>query len=311
MREKRNFAERTKTLSNNEVRKKYLLVYEGKETEAIYFDAVNELKQYISINPLIELIPVIRSYSEDGWSNPKKILDRMIRNIEELKSGVVFYETLLNWIMEYLQDDGPLINNRLLSRSYWCMLRQICEEKLRVSLDDKIDNPEVACQKIFDILQEEMKLENVVTDIPRILNNSALTYSEEIDKICLIVDRDKDSFSTDQYDYVFEQCKMKKFGLYVTNPNFEFWLLMHFDDVTELDQDLLLDNPKVTAERRYCENELRKRIPRYKKSKYNAMELVKNIEKAIQNESQYCEDVEKLKDKIGSNIGKLIQEMQR
>lgn len=311
MREKRNFAERTKTLSNNEVRKKYLLVYEGKETEAIYFDAVNELKQYISINPLIELIPVIRSYSEDGWSNPKKILDRMIRNIEELKSGVVFYETLLNWIMEYLQDDGPLINNRSLSRSYWCMLRQICEEKLKFSLDDKIDNPEVACQKIFDILQEEMKLENVVTDIPRILNNSALTYSEEIDKICLIVDRDKDSFSTDQYDYVFEQCKMKKFGLYVTNPNFEFWLLMHFDDVTELDQDLLLDNPKVTAERRYCENELRKRIPRYKKSKYNAMELVKNIEKAIQNESQYCEDVEKLKDKIGSNIGKLIQEMQR
>ena len=86
MREKRSFAERTRVLPNDEVKKKYFLVYEGKDTEAIYFEAVDVLREHISINPLIEVIPVIRSYSEDGWSNPKKILDRMIKNIEELKN---------------------------------------------------------------------------------------------------------------------------------------------------------------------------------------------------------------------------------
>ena len=182
MREKRSFAERTRVLPNDEVKKKYFLVYEGKDTEAIYFEAVDVLREHISINPLIEVIPVIRSYSEDGWSNPKKILDRMIKNIEELKSGEVSYETLLNWIMDYFHDYGILENNRPLAKSYWTTLQQICEEKLEVSLEEKVDNLQMACELIFDILKEESKLENIVADIPRIINNSVLTYSEEIDK---------------------------------------------------------------------------------------------------------------------------------
>lgn len=227
MREKRSFAERTRVLPNDEVKKKYFLVYEGKDTEAIYFEAVDVLREHISINPLIEVIPVIRSYSEDGWSNPKKILDRMIKNIEELKSGEVSYETLLNWIMDYFHDYGILENNRPLAKSYWTTLQQICEEKLEVSLEEKVDNLQMACELIFDILKEESKLENIVADIPRIINNSVLTYSEEIDKICLIVDRDKDSFTSAQYDYVVEQCKNRNYGIYITNPCFEFWLLTY------------------------------------------------------------------------------------
>ena len=56
------------------------LYMRGSETEVIYFDAVRSLRGDIGINPLIELIPLIRSFSEDGWSNPKKILDRVIEN---------------------------------------------------------------------------------------------------------------------------------------------------------------------------------------------------------------------------------------
>lgn len=311
MREKRSFAERTKILPNDEVKKKYFLVYEGKDTEAIYFDAVDLLKEQISINPLIEVVPLIRSYSEEGWSNPKKILDRIIQNIEELKSGEVSYETLLNWIMDYFQEDGIIANNRTLAKSYWTTLRQICEEKLEVSLEEKVENIQVASARILDILKEKSKLKNVVVDIPRIINNSALTYSDEIDKICLIIDRDKDSFTSAQYDYVIAQCKTRNYGVYISNPCFEFWLLMHFDDVRELDSELIRDNFKVSAERRYCEQELRKRIPRYNKSKYDAIELVKNVEKAIQNEHLYCENVNELKNEIGSNVGLLIREMQK
>lgn len=39
MRESRTFAERTKVLKSDEAIKKYFLVYEGKDTEVIYFDA--------------------------------------------------------------------------------------------------------------------------------------------------------------------------------------------------------------------------------------------------------------------------------
>ena len=190
-------------------------------------------------------------------------------------------------------------------------MQQICEEKLGVSLEEKVGNLQMACEMIFDILKEESKLENIVADIPRVINNSVLTYSEEIDKICLIVDRDKDSFTPVQYDYVVEQCENRNYGIYITNPCFEFWLLMHFDDVKELDQELLLENPKVSAERRYCEQELRKRIPKYSKSKYDAIGLVRNVEKAIRNESLYCENEKELKNTIGSKVGMLIREMQK
>ena len=60
---------------------------------------VSQNRSKIGIDPLIELVPIVRSYSEEGWSNPKKIVDRMLLNLEESRLGVVSYETLLNWFI--------------------------------------------------------------------------------------------------------------------------------------------------------------------------------------------------------------------
>ena len=38
---------------------------------------------------------------------------------------------------------------------------------------------------------------------------------------------------------------------------------------------------------------------------------IKNIDKAIENEKGFCEDIDKIKDVIGSNVGKLIEEMRK
>lgn len=310
MREKRNFAERTKALRSDEVRKKYFLVYEGKDTELLYFDAVNELRREIKINPLIELVPIVRSYSEDGWSNPKKIVDRMSQNIQESQTGVISYETMLNWIMEYFQDEGYIANNRTFAKTVWRTLQWICEEKLKVSLNDNIHDLNCACQKLFECLNKETEFSNLVIDIAKIVNYGKITYEENFDKICFIVDRDKESFTAEQYDYVILQCEEKHYGFFLTNPCFEFWLLLHFTDVGDLDSDKLLENPLVTAKYRYAENELRKRIPRFKKSKYDALSLVRNINTAITNEEYFCEEIIGLKTNVGSNIGILIKEMQ-
>ena len=115
MREKKAFAQRTHTRNTDEVRKKYFLVYEGAETEDIYFEGVNENRQKIGINPLIELVPMTRSYSEEGWSNPKKILDRVMKNLYENKTGQISYETLMNWVMDYFYDEGILTTSKVLS----------------------------------------------------------------------------------------------------------------------------------------------------------------------------------------------------
>ena len=105
MREKRTFAQRTKRLKPDEAKRKYFLVYEGSDTESLYFEAVDSMRMAIGIDPLIELIPIIRSYSEEGWSNPRKILDRIIDNLKEDETAYISYETLLNRIMDYLYEE--------------------------------------------------------------------------------------------------------------------------------------------------------------------------------------------------------------
>lgn len=61
MRESRTFAERTKALKSDEALKKYFLVYEGSDTELIYFDTVDSMRENIGINPRIELIPIMHT----------------------------------------------------------------------------------------------------------------------------------------------------------------------------------------------------------------------------------------------------------
>lgn len=105
------------------------------------------------------------------------------------------------------------------------------------------------------------------------------------------------------------KCKEKGFGFYLTNPCFEFWLLLHFDDVKTLDEEKLLNNPKVSSRRRYTEQELRNRMKNYAKSSYDTTWFMNRIDIAVENEKDYCEDENMLEYSIGSRVGMLIEEM--
>lgn len=224
MRESRTFAERTKVLKSDEALKKYFLVYEGSDTELIYFDAVNSMRENIGINPLIELIPIIRSYSEEGWSNPKKILDRIIENLEESKAERISYETLLNRMMDYFYETKVITTSKVLAKSIWNTMVRICAEDLKKMLQAEVENIEADCNAILELLTKEYDIGHVISGISDIIRDGGLTYAEGFDQICLIVDRDKDSFSAlpgnDQYGYVVDKCKEKGFQLCITNPCF-------------------------------------------------------------------------------------------
>ena len=313
MRESRTFAERTKVLKTDEAKKRYFLVFEGASTEKIYFEALENARDDVDIDPLIELVPIMRSYSEDGWSNPKKILDRIIANLEEEETGRLTYESLLNRIMDYLYDEKIITTSKVQARALWGILEEGCEKILNKHMADTVDNLVEDCNKLTEYLNKESDVVNIVDDISDIIRASNLTYDSRFDKICLIVDRDKESFlanpENDQYGYVLETCRAKGFGFYVSNPCFEFWLLLHFDEVFGLDKDKLLENPQVTAKRRYTEHELRKLLPGYSKGRYKADALIKQVRMAIKNEEKYCEEINGLKDKLGSNVGLLIGQM--
>ena len=313
MRESRTFAERTKVLKSDEVKKRYFLIFEGASTEKIYFEALENARDDVEIDPLIELVPIIRSYSEDGWSNPKKILNRIIANLEERETGQFTYESLLNRIMDYLYDEKILTTSKVQAHALWGILEEGCEKILKKCLNDNVDNLDKDCNKLIEYLNQKSDVVNIVEDISDIIRASNITYDSRFDEICLIVDRDKESFlatpENNQYDYVLKTCREKGFRFCVSNPCFEFWLLLHFDEVFDLDRDKLLENPQVTAKRRYTEHELRKLLPGYSKSNYNAAVLMKRMKTAIKNKEKFCEELNGLRDELGSNIGNIVKEL--
>ena len=311
MREKRNFAERTKISKEDRTRKKYFLVFEGSRTEEIYFDTINELKGKIGINPLIEIISIERTYSEYGWSNPKKILEQLLKDLEEIEDGKLSYKTLVDKIMEIIVED----KNFSLKISKKSNLKEVIEdiENEIESLENTVKNIEEDCITLLSIITKKVflvkeEIANILEKVLENIGNQQITYSEDIDKMCLIVDRDKKSFKEEQYNYVKEECKRKNFKFYVTNPCFEFWLLLHFDEVHSINREKLLENKRASSKVRYVESELKKYFP-YNKNKYNAELLIEKIDLAIENEKRFCEDIERLKKELGSNIGLLIKEL--
>lgn len=206
-----------------------------------------------------------------------------------------------------------MTTSKVRARSLWQTLEWICTEKMHVSRSDTITDLEETCRTIAAYFCREEEIRTIVEDVPRIIQDRAITYAEGFDKICFIVDRDRESFvahpENNQYKYVLDKCREKGFGFYLTNPCFEFWLLLHFDDAAILDQEKLLDNRKVTVKRRYTEHELRRRMKNYSKSSYDVGWFMARIDKAIVNEKKYCEDEANLEYLVGSRVGVLIEEM--
>ena len=311
MRERKNFAERTRISKEDRTRKKYFLVFEGNRTEGIYFNAINELKDKIGINPLIEIISIERTYTEEGWSHPKKILEQLLKDLKEIENGELSYKTLIDKIMWIIIEDEKFSSKILKEISPEEIIEDIKNEI--ESLDNIVENIEEDCEFFLNMIIKKFfltieEIPNILETVLKNIENEQITYSEDIDKMCLIVDRDKKSFKEEQYNYVKEECKKKNFKFYVTNPCFEFWLLLHFDEVHSINREELLENKRVNSKVRYVQSELKKYFP-YNKNRYNAELLIEKIDLAIENEKSFCEDIEELKDELGSNVGLLIQEL--
>ena len=311
MRERKNFAERTRISKEDRTRKKYFLVFEGNRTEGIYFNAINELKDKIGINPLIEIISIERTYTEEGWSHPKKILEQLLKDLKEIENGELSYKTLIDKIMWIIIEDEKFSSKILKEISPEEIIEDIKNEI--ESLDNIVENIEEDCEFFLNMIIKKFfltieEIPNILETVLKNIENEQITYSEDIDKMCLIVDRDKKSFKEEQYNYVKEECKKKNFKFFVTNPCFEFWLLLHFDEVHSINREELLENKRVNSKVRYVQSELKKYFP-YNKNRYNAELLIEKIDLAIENEKSFCEDIEEIKDELGSNVGLLIQEL--
>ena len=130
------------------------------------------------------------------------------------------------------------------------------------------------------------------------------------DEACMIVDRDPMSFTEEQYTKIVSECENSEIQFYVTNPRFEFWLLLHFFSRDQLDIKEICA-PHEPQKEHYIEKCLHQHYPHFNKSRYSFTPFKNKVQTAIENERAFYEDPDQMKDKdnIGCNIGILLTKL--
>ncbi len=134
----------------------------------------------------------------------------------------------------------------------------------------------------------------------------------EGDLFCLIVDRDPDSFTKEQYKELLQREQQKEMIFCVSNPCFEFWLLLHLPDCTEYEASKLLENKKQNKNRNYIEKCLQEKLGGYNKSRIHFARIYKDkIKEAISRSKMFVTTSSDLENSLGTSVGILIQQMMK
>jgi hypothetical protein len=128
----------------------------------------------------------------------------------------------------------------------------------------------------------------------------------------MVIDRDKQSWKIPEIDDVAQQCMQARFGFAMSNPAFEFWLLLHISDLTgytAATRQEFLDNHK-TGNRTRVEAELLALLGTYNKSNINVDHFLPNLQQAISAaEALDVNPNERWPNHLGSHVYKLIRRL--
>lgn len=316
MREQRIYNERSSPSGIREPLVKFIILAEGSKTEPLYFEALNNKKTQVGIPAIVQVINIERTSGEQDWSNPKKLLDRLLQKIKETPEKFS-YTTFIDACLDYFSQYEMFKRWEGLLNNIKNLLFDWVKNDLQKSEDDLIleKNLQGLSKKAQSYIQKSKGYLSslVIDDLTSSLEKQFIVYSADFDKICIVVDRDSKSFTEKQYDDVFDKCNKNNFNLYVSNPCFEFWLLLHFDGCLDLNKEKLLRNEKIPVGKSkyisYTESELKRLFPSYSKNDFDVDIVLQKTDTAILNEKKFCENISDLKTNVGSNIGQLIISM--
>ncbi len=140
----------------------------------------------------------------------------------------------------------------------------------------------------------------------------SLGFDAQRDKMVIVFDADIFESRSPGYEELIEEAQSTDNILAVTNPSFELFLLLHYEDSYQTD---ILPNYKEILANEKTGNQtciyglLLKRTGINSKKNSDIGKLAKKIDIAIEQERYLNQDIHQCKGKITSNIGAVIQQI--
>ncbi|MBQ5559740.1 MAG: RloB domain-containing protein [Lachnospiraceae bacterium] len=262
-------------------KKIYFISVEGVATEVEYLQGLSDYRTELGINALVN-IEVLRRKTKDGYSAPEQVIELLEEYLSLREAGNNIFSDIPDEIKNNFSPDFIQLY---------------------------IETPESISPKERN--RFELALRKTGYDLA--YRKYLSKYTSNLDEFCILIDRDTGSHSSEDMNFILQYCKEKNYRCFITNPCFEFWLLLHFSDVYEeyLDQfDLIRENKKVSNAHTFVSNELSAKAHHGKKGIAFKEKYLPHIEEAIIRASKFASDNEALITDIGCNIWILIKEMQ-
>jgi hypothetical protein len=133
----------------------------------------------------------------------------------------------------------------------------------------------------------------------------------EPNELWMVVDRDKQNVSKNQLKEIIERCDSSGYNLALSNPTFEFWLLLHLTSIETYDKNLLLSNSKANpkSKKRYLEKELSNLLDGYNKNKINFQKFQHGIKDAVNRSKELPTQNNTIIEELGTSVGLLVEKI--
>lgn len=130
------------------------------------------------------------------------------------------------------------------------------------------------------------------------------------DELCLVIDRDKQSWTEATISEVAQFCHAKQYILALSNPCFELWLLIHHYDVMLLGED---ENRSILRNKNgYMKSKLRDVIGQYNPSSINIHDFWGVTEIAIDRAKRLdVNPAERWPNEIGSRVYIIMEKIRQ
>lgn len=265
-----------------EVKRMVFLSVEGVRSEPSYFQNVNRcLIEGGCRNVLVHVL----KHPNDGLSSPIDVYNLL----EECHSLKVDDQLLPTDVVDKLKNG-------------------FTEEEIATLVDDTSDLPVERRREFFGIL---LKM-GINLSYRKFLKRSTVSDG---DVFAIVIDRDCGSHSREDLVDILEKCKSKSFLCCLTNPCFEFWLLLHLFDV-----EMLLDpkelekigrNEKISHQHTYVSKRVNDLAGHAKKISGPIFDRYywPNLTKALEAARSFAETNEDVLDRVGTTIPNLLREM--